>query len=116
MIYYYMDMPFDSKETAENTFGSIKMSMRGRDRRGTSPDGGDMRLRKYVFLSQDLSKLANITNAIDGSEARAIDTGITYVLCSGEWRKYSTANSGGSGEDNSEWSDIDDEPSNQDNG
>lgn len=93
-MYYYNDMPFESKSVAEQTFGSIKMCHLGRERFGTSPDGSDLRLRRYVFLSADLSKLNNITNAADGSEAYAADTSKLYVLCSNRWIEWSGSSDG----------------------
>ena len=87
-MYYYMDIPLSSSADIATTFGSIKMSARGKDKMGTSVDGGDMRLRSYVLLATDLSKLNNINNAIDGSEAHVIDTGDVYVLCANQWRKW----------------------------
>lgn len=94
MQYYYMDMPFTSQQIAEQTFGSIQMRRRGKDRLGTAVDGTDLRLREYVFLSTDLSKLNNITNAVDGSEAYATDTGKIYILCSNQWREWTGSSIG----------------------
>lgn len=74
-------MPFESEEAAHNAFGSIKMYFRGKDLLGVE----DVRVRGYVFLSKDLDKLNVIDNAAEGSRAKAVDTGITYIFCSGEW-------------------------------
>ena len=57
------------------------------------PDFGSIRLTKkrynnvndYIFLSTDLSKLALITNAAEGSTALATDTGDLYILHMGTW-------------------------------
>ena len=57
------------------------------------PDFGSIRLTKkrynnvndYIFLSTDLSKLALITNAAEGSTALATDTGDLYILHMGIW-------------------------------
>ena len=57
------------------------------------PDFGSIRLTKkrynnvnnYIFLSTDLSKLALITNAAEGSTALATDTGDLYILHMGLW-------------------------------
>lgn len=59
------------------------------------PDFGSIRLTKkrynnvndYIFLSTDLSKLALITNAAEGSTALCTDTGDLYILHVGEWVK-----------------------------
>ena len=85
-MYYYMDIPFADEAIAKSTLGSIVMYYRNNDDRlGTTTYGGDIRLRYYVFLSADYSKLANITNATDGSKAIAADTGDVYLLCNGTW-------------------------------
>lgn len=86
MSYYYNDMPFADEATAKSTFGSIKMYYRNNnDRLGTTSTALDLRLRYYVFMSTDYSKLSNITNAADGSKAIAADTGDLYILCNGSW-------------------------------
>lgn len=86
MSYYYNDMPFADEATAKSTFGSIKMYYRNNnDRLGTTSTALDLRLRYYVFMSTDYSKLSNITNATDGSKAIAADTGDLYILCNGSW-------------------------------
>lgn len=88
-MYYYMDMPFDSETVAKQTFGSIKMYYRNNDDRlGGLSNGVDIRLRSYVFLSSDYSKLSNITNAADGSKAVEADTGKVYILCANQWREW----------------------------
>lgn len=59
----------------------------------TVPDFGSIRLTKkrynnvndYIVLSTDLSKLALITNAAEGSTALATDTGDLYILHMGLW-------------------------------
>ena len=93
MTYYYMDMPFPSKQIAQTTMGTISMFAKGNDRYGTASDGSDLRFRSYVCLSQDVNKLQNITNAIDGSKAYIADTGDLYILCSNQWRKYTSNDS-----------------------
>lgn len=85
-MYYYMDMPFKDESTAKSTLGSIVMYYRNSDRLGGTVYGSDICLRYYVFMSEDYNKLANITNAIDGSKAIAADTGDVYILCTGAWR------------------------------
>lgn len=57
------------------------------------PDFGSIRLTKkrynnvndYILKSADLSKLALITNAAEGSTALATDTGDLYILHMGTW-------------------------------
>lgn len=96
-MYYYMDMPFKDESTAKSTLGSIVMYYRNSDRLGGTVYGGDICLRYYVFMSEDYNKLANITNAIDGSKAIAADTGDVYILCTGAWRlqpKFSETTNG----------------------
>lgn len=59
------------------------------------PDFGSTRLTKkrynnvndYILKSADLSKLALITNAAEGSTALCTDTGDLYILHVGEWVK-----------------------------
>lgn len=111
-MYYYADMPFDSLTDAIEHLGTIKMCFIGRNRLGTAADGTDLRVRGYVFMSEDLEKLNNIINAADGSRAVAADTGYTYLLCNGEWRVWkSKGGSGGDDDSPGEWEDLD-EPDN----
>lgn len=80
-MYVYMGMFFNSPQDAPD-FGSITMYFVGTKELGYVEEG-HKRFRKYAFQSTDLNKLSLITNAIDGSEAFAVDTGITYVLYDG---------------------------------
>lgn len=106
MTFYYNDMPFESEEAAHEAFGSIKMYFRSKDLLGVN----DRRLRGYVFMSEDVDKLAIINNAIEGSKAKAIDTGDTYILCNGEWKVWTSTSGGGSShEDEYDWGNLDDE-------
>lgn len=82
-MYIYMGMFFNSQQDVPD-FGSIAMYYVGTKDLGYVEEG-HKRFRKYTFQSTDLNKLSLITNAIDGSEAFAVDTGITYVLYDGEW-------------------------------
>ena len=82
-MYIYMGMFFNSQQDVPD-FGSIAMYYVGTKDLGYVEEG-HKRFRKYTFQSTDLNKLSLITNAIDGSEAFAVDTGTTYVLYDGEW-------------------------------
>lgn len=82
-MYVYMGMFFNSPQDVPD-FGSITMYFVGTKELGYVEEG-HKRFRKYAFQSTDLNKLSLITNAIDGSEAFAVDTGITYVLYNGQW-------------------------------
>ena len=82
-MYIYMGMFFNSPQDVPD-FGSITMYFVGTKELGYVEEG-HKRFRKYAFQSTDLNKLSLITNAIDGSEAFAVDTGITYVLYNGQW-------------------------------
>lgn len=82
-MYVYMGMFFNSPQDVPD-FGSITMYFVGTKELGYVEEG-HKRFRKYAFQSTDLSKLSLITNAIDGSEAFAVDTGTTYVLYDGQW-------------------------------
>lgn len=84
-MYMYMDMAFPSAEAVPD-FGSISMFFVGPKEMGYVVEG-NKRIRKYSLLSTDLSKLSNITNALDGSTAIAADTGAIYVLCNNTWSK-----------------------------
>lgn len=96
---YYLDMYFPSEEDLPD-FGSLHLTWVGgqilgvkqKDRYGRDID---KRMRKYVFLSDDLNKLSLINNAADGSQAIAADTGERYILCEGTWNKVSRGSSGG---------------------
>lgn len=87
-MYIYMGMFFNSPQDVPD-FGSIKMYFVGTKELGYVEEG-HKRFRKYAFQSTDLSKLSLITNAIDGSEAFAVDTGSTYVLYNSQWNIKST--------------------------
>ena len=82
-MYIYMGMFINSQQDVPD-FGSIAMYYVGTKDLGYVEEG-HKRFRKYTFQSTDLSKLSLITNAIDGSEAFAVDTGTTYVLYDGQW-------------------------------
>ncbi len=82
-MYIYMGMSFNSQMDVPD-FGSITMNFVGTKELGYVEEGYK-RFRKYTFQSTDFSKLALITNAIDGSEAFAVDTGTTYVLYNKAW-------------------------------
>lgn len=86
-MYYYMDMPFSTEQEAKQKLGSICMYFKGKPPLGYI-DGTNVAYREYSLLSTDISKLDNITNAIDGSKAFAIDTGKIYILCSNQWREW----------------------------
>lgn len=83
-MYIYMGMFFNSPQDVPD-FGSIKMYFVGTKDLGYVEEG-NKRYRKYAFQSADISKLSLITNALDGSEAFAVDTGTTYVLYDGQWK------------------------------
>lgn len=85
-MYYYNDMPFESEQSALNTMGSIKMFYAGDPRTGFV-ENSRVKHRRYVLLSTDIAKLANINNAADGSVALAVDTGDKYVLHNNSWVK-----------------------------
>ena len=93
-MYVKLDMLFN-KESDIPDFGSIQLVFTGKKEQGYL-ESGNKRFRKYVFLSQDLSKLNLITNALNGSIARAIDTGKVYILLSGTWTLTQSSGSGGS--------------------
>lgn len=82
-MYIYMGMSFNSQMDVPD-FGSITMNFVGTKELGYVEEGYK-RFRKYTFQSTDFSKLALITNALDGSEAFAVDIGITYVLYNKIW-------------------------------
>lgn len=82
-MYIYMGMFFNSPQDVPD-FGSIKMYFIGTKELGYVEEG-HKKFRKYAFQSTDLNKLSLITNALDGSEAFAVDTGITYVLYNNQW-------------------------------
>ena len=82
-MYIYMGMSFNSQMDVPD-FGSITMNFVGTKELGYVEEGYK-RFRKYTFQSTDFSKLALITNALDGSEAFAVDTGTTYVLYNKVW-------------------------------
>lgn len=84
-MYYILDMPFESQSTAPD-FGSIKMYFIGTAKQGYFEEKSK-KFRKYTFLSQDLSKLNLITNALQGSTAEALDTGDTYYFLNDSWQK-----------------------------
>lgn len=84
-MYYILDMPFQSQATAPD-FGSIKMYFVGAKAQGYLEENSK-KFRKYTFLSQDLSKLNLINNALQGSTAEALDTGDTYYFLNNSWQK-----------------------------
>lgn len=90
-MYIIMDMPFLSIADAPD-FGSIGMYFVGSKELGYM-EQENKRYRKYALLSSDINKLNNITNALDGSEALAVDTGDIYILHNNTWTKQSSTNS-----------------------
>lgn len=93
-MYVKLDMLFN-KESDIPDFGSIQLVFTGKKEQGYL-ESGNKRFRKYVFLSQDLSKLNLIANALNGSIARAIDTGKVYILLNGTWTLTQSSGSGSS--------------------
>ena len=77
-------MPFNSIEQAQTKLGNIQMFYVGIVSQGFH-NTSNKKFRKYILQSQDLSKLLNITNAIDGSEAYVTDTNTKYILGNGQW-------------------------------
>lgn len=86
-MYFYMDMAFPTKNDVPD-FGSIKMYYIGEPTFGYINHGINIKLRGYILLSKDLTKLNLICNAADGSQALVIDTGKTYILCDKEWHEW----------------------------
>lgn len=86
-MYYCMDMEFTSESSIPD-FGTIRMYFVGNAKDGFINYSSQVKLRKYTLLSKDIGKLCLINNASDGSQALAIDTGKTYLLCDGEWREW----------------------------
>lgn len=82
-MYIYMDMVFTSPSDVPD-FGSIQMYFTGTKEEGYV-EADNKKFRKYSFLSIDKSKLNNITNALDGSQALAVDTGDIYILYNNQW-------------------------------
>ncbi len=82
-MYVKLGMFFKSEIDAPD-FGSISMYFVGPKEQGYVEDG-NKKIRKYTLLSTDLNKLNNITNALDGSEALAVDTGNSYILSNNTW-------------------------------
>ena len=82
-MYYKLGMSFPTEESIPD-FGSITMYYVGRKESGYVEEG-NKKFRKYAFISTDVAKLSNITNALDGSKAIAVDTGSTYVLYNNTW-------------------------------
>lgn len=73
-------------------FGSIHITHVGCKITGTARTDSygkpiDFRIREYVLNSEDITKLALINNAADGSKAVAADTGDIFLLCEGVWNK-----------------------------
>lgn len=111
-----MDMPFADKESAPD-FGSIKMvyagdRVFGYDADSLTDNAGnaiEMRVRKYVLLSEDISKLDLINNAADGSKAIIADTSKVKIFSDGEWRDWESSSGSGDSsiiEDAMRWGDI----------
>ena len=97
---YYLDMFFPTSDDIPD-FGTISLTdvgekivkSKARDQYGHLID---LRIRKYTLLRKDINKLSLINNAADGSEAIIADTSEKYILCSGDWHKWT--GSGGSDE------------------
>jgi len=83
-MYMTLDMAFNSAEEAQEKIGGIKMYYVGTNSTGHIKQN-NKRYREYILLSKDIAKLGNITNALDGSTAFAVDTDKTYVLSNGNW-------------------------------
>lgn len=106
---YYLDMYFPTEQDIPD-FGSIRLTGVG----GKTPQEKrkdsfglpiDVRLRRYILLSEDAEKLSLINNAAEGSVGMAVDTRDSYILCEGQWHKTSRSG-GGSDADGYEWEDI----------
>ena len=80
MAVIVMGMTFEAGSVPD--FGSIRMTVQRHNN-----------VNDYITLSADISKLAFISNASEGSTALCTDTGDLYILHVGEWVKL-----GGDGE------------------
>ena len=87
-MYMALDMAFNSVEEANEKLGGIKMYYAGTNSTGYIKQDGK-RYREYILLSKDISKLNNITNALNGSSAFVVDLDKTYVLSNNIWTKLS---------------------------
>lgn len=74
MTVIVMGMVFDSESVPD--FGSIRMTVQRHNN-----------VNDYIVLSTDISKLALISNATEGSTALCTDTGDLYILHVGKWVK-----------------------------
>lgn len=83
-MYITLDMAFNSIEEAQEKIGGIKMYYVGNNSTGHI-EQNNKRYREYILLSKDLSKLNNLTNALDGSTAFVADIDKTYILNNGNW-------------------------------
>lgn len=88
---YYLDMYFPTNNDIPD-FGTIRMTNVGCKILGTNMTDNyehkiDVRIRNYILMSCDSSKLDLINNAADGSKAVAADTGEEFVLCDGLWNR-----------------------------
>lgn len=83
-MYMALDMSFNSAEEANTKLGGIKMYYVGTNSTGHIKQN-NKRYREYILLSQDITKLNNITNALDGSTAFVVDIDKTYILNNGNW-------------------------------
>ena len=94
---HYLDMYFPTENDIPD-FGTIRLINVGpiigdRTERDQYGKVIDMRLREYVLLSDDISKLQLINNAADGSKAIIVDTGKEYILAYNQWREWTGGNS-----------------------
>lgn len=83
-MYMALDMTFQSPQQATEKIGDIKMYYVGLSTTGYIK-ADEKRFRQYILLSKDISKLNNITNALDGSNAFVVDIDETYTLCNNQW-------------------------------
>lgn len=85
-MYFYLDIPFNTKEEAEAALGNIKLTYRGLKELGYI-NQNNKQYREYILTSTDVPKLSNITNALDGSKAFVTDTQKTYYLSGETWHE-----------------------------
>lgn len=85
-MYFYLDIPFNTKEEAEAALGNIKLTYRGLKELGYV-NQNNKQYREYILTSTDVPKLSNITNALDGSKAFVTDTQKTYYLSGETWHE-----------------------------
>ena len=83
-MYMTLDMAFNSAEEAQEKIRGIKMYYVGTNSTGHIKQN-NKRYREYILLSKDVTKLGNITNALDGSTAFVVDMDKTYILNNGNW-------------------------------